>query len=151
MVIYREKIENVVEEELIRNKMLIEKIFSQRDELNNIVYKVIDNDKILLREKMFNRRLLNFKYTTLMHATICANEGNELYISGRINVFPLVFVLIWYLMVIMFNFPKLNDDSKWIMLILFVVAPIIVFFPIYLIQKRKYRLIKRLIEEGNKK
>ncbi len=96
---------------------------------SSLYFKEIDKNTIAFREKMFELSL--FSYTPLMHGKIFLNPNNSnIQVTGLSNWFPIAFGILWYSAL----GPNISLERDFV----FIVAPVIIFGVIYVIQRNKY-------------
>jgi hypothetical protein len=123
-------------------KSIIEYKFETDKSLKKFKCKKLDDTRIAFREKYFDFSILGLRYTPVMHGVLFINKVTmQIIIRGLINWSSLIFIIFWYFIVIIFNFPVMQDENKWLFLLLFGIAPLILFGGIYLIQRSKYKKI----------
>jgi hypothetical protein len=133
-------IQNFPNIDIISSKL--EYLFETDKSLKKFQCKKLDETKTAFREKIFDFSILGLKYTPVMHGKISINKVTmQITIKGLLNWSTLFFLILWYLFVTIFNFPAMQDESKWLFLLLFGIAPVIMFGGIYLIQRSKYEKI----------
>lgn len=124
----------------------LEYLFETDKSLEKFQCKKLDDTRTAFREKIFDFSFFGMKYTPVMHGLIFINKVTmQITIKGLLNWSTLFFFVLWYIFVILFNFPAMQDESKWLFLFLFGIAPIIMFGGIYLIQRSKYKKIIELV------
>ena len=102
----------------------------------SILFHKIDSQTLGFREKLFEFSL--FSYTPLMHGKIEVENAN-IKISGISNWYPIGFICLWY----SFLIPTFRFDID----LMFLLAPVIIFGVIYIIQLRKYNKIVDYLAE----
>lgn len=95
----------------------------------SLYFKEMDENTTAFREKMFELSL--FTYTPLMHGKISLSQNNKnIKITGLSNWFPLAFLFLWYSSLL----PNISIQKD----LIFLLAPILIFGVIYIIQRNKY-------------
>ncbi|EKE02933.1 MAG: hypothetical protein ACD_20C00307G0002 [uncultured bacterium] len=98
----------------------------------SLYFRAIDENTIAFREKMFELSL--FTYTPLMHGRISLSQNNQnIKITGLSNWFPLAFLFLWYYSLL----PNVSIQKD----LIFLLAPILIFGVIYIIQRNKYQTL----------
>ena len=115
------------------NKLLNEK-YINNGYAPSINFKKINNNNLAFREKLFEFTL--FSYTPIMHGSILVGNDN-VKILGHANWFPVGFACLWYFNILQ-GF-RIKEDF------VFLIAPIIIFGAIYLIQAKRYKRIANQI------
>ena len=104
----------------------------------SIIFQIIDNKVVAFRGKMFEFSLLN--YTPLMHGYIIINRRKKtIQVKALSNWFPIAFLILWY--------STIFNGLSFALDIIFLVAPVLIFGIIYVVQASRFYKIYNFINE----
>ncbi len=104
----------------------------------SILFQQLDDKTIAFREKLFEFSL--FSYTPLMHGKIEINNA-QFHVTGFSNWYPIAFMFLWY--------SSIFQGFRFSVDFMFLIAPVIIFGVIYLMQSRRYNKILSQLDEIN--
>jgi hypothetical protein len=121
---------------------LIESRINDQIDTNPFIFGIVDDNTFGIREKLLSFGFAKTSYTPIMHGSLFYDEQNQIIVfRGLLNWFSFGFPVLWYSLIFSVPFHVKNT-----IFIIFIIAPLVVYTFIYLLQSRRYDKITELIE-----